>query len=237
MTTAIYTDESGGAAEQEPRFLVAALRIEDEVARRILKQFRRATGFNEPEIHGSKLWGAHRRVLVSMLAETRTATVSVVCERRDEIGGLLMSQQPEIRLWQAMTVEACAPLVTPDVHIIVPDGGRYPRPELNAAAGEMHTLLAPFGFTGRLRMGESTGTPGVQLADVVANIVYRARRGEPEGAAHVATLQAARQLNIREVEAPHLLPEWALRVLETRKAAPKDGLAVEHDAPPVIPPQ
>ena len=129
-TVQVFCDESGGSDPANAAFLVAAVAIPAADATRLVKSFRKATGFTG-EIKGHRFSFAQRATFLDLLAKQRDAvSVVVACQRRTAVGGWAMGALREAELYGLLLAEACVSLPHLDQarHIVVtPDQSRYKR--------------------------------------------------------------------------------------------------------------
>lgn len=89
---------------------MAAVVIQPADAVRLVKSFRKATGF-PGEIKGSKLTITQRAAFLGLLArQPDAASVAVVGQRRTAIGGWAMGVLTEVELYGHLLTEACVAL-------------------------------------------------------------------------------------------------------------------------------
>ncbi len=170
----IYCDESGGFDGDKHSFVVSAVRISGHDASRLMKKFRKASRL-AGEIKGSTLSEAHRTMFFDMLAEMDHIGAVVGCHRTSLIGSVVQRHHPERDIYQCMLVEACAPLF--DVHAakvnVMADGGRYSKPVYAEMGANLEATLAADAISASFEFVRSDNNPGVQVADIVSNTVYR----------------------------------------------------------------
>lgn len=208
----IFCDESGGI--DQGRFLVAAIRIDGAEAIRMVKTIRKLLRTDGSELKGNDLGIAQIETVFSVLARHPAAVaMSVICHREDPVGGWAAGALPEHRIWRELIVESCLPLHHRSVRGIVPDGGRYKKAVLRATEAEIAEAVARRGSLPRIPVGcaSSVGTPGIQIADVVSNTVYRATGGYPDAEACrriLAVAAAHGQLRVAKLEMAEGRPAW-----------------------------
>lgn len=217
-TLHVYCDESGGADQANDAFLVAAVALSPHDAVRLIKSFRKAARFpRSEEVKGHLLGLEQRRVLFELLDRQADAlSIAVVAQRCELVGGWGLASLSEPELYGHLLAEACGRLVSPAATVnVTPDGGRYPKGRLAELRSGLERRLLER-CTGRVNVGfaDSAALPGVQIADVIANTVYRlhdpSRAPEELEAlrAMLRPLQNAGRLMMREVELLGVRPDW-----------------------------
>lgn len=211
-----FCDESGGVASGNPHFTLAVAAMEQETALRAVKAFRRASKLKGPEIKGSSLGPAHRRLFVEVLLKEGCGPgAAVVCARGDAIADWALREwrHRESILYRHLVAEAFGLLgVVAEVRGVTADGGRYKRAELGRVAadlaGDLERLAGrrvPFAYA------DSAKSPGVQIADVLCNTAGKMltdgpQRGVAEEA--LAPLMDRGLLVVRAARLPNLAPAW-----------------------------
>lgn len=212
----VFCDESGGSDAANSAFLVAAAAIQPADAARLVKSFRKATGF-PGEIKGSKLSMAQRATFLGLLArQPDAASVVVACRRSAAVGGWAMGALTEAELYGHLLAEACVALpglsaarhvsVTPDQLRYSKDRAEVVRTGLIGAIAIRHPAAkVAVGF------GNSAELAGLQVADAVANSVFQVLVPSPVSEAvkpMLAPLLARGSLTIRDVQLSDRRPAW-----------------------------
>jgi len=195
-------------------FCVSALRLDPREAARALRAFRRRTGW-KGEVKGHSLTVEQRLLLLDLAFKTPGAAAVVVCDSRTAFGGWAANTiVPEACLRRELLFEACV-LAMEDIPGIpcagvTVDDGRYTRNVLAEERAHVEAALRqrgllPAGDRPRLVAHEASEQhPGLQVADVVANVVHRFLRdadGLPDA--------LVERLHVRHVGVPSLRPGWA----------------------------
>jgi hypothetical protein len=215
--TQIFCDESGGADQKH--FLVTAVRMDGEAATRMVKTVRKALRING-ELKGNHLTIDQIQKVFSILENNSSIlAVSVICAREDALGGWALGEHKEHIIWGELIAESCVPLHRTGVRGVVPDGGRYKRTVIRAVEADITQVLAD--RTGLplipVHCAESAGTPGIQIADIIGNTVYRSLgtfTDASECRKLLADAQDAGRLQIRMLEMMERRPNWMTEVVE-----------------------
>jgi hypothetical protein len=216
--TQIFCDESGGADQKH--FLVTAIRMNGEAATRMVKTIRKALRING-ELKGNHLTIDQIQKVFSILESySSVLAVSVICAREDALGGWAFGEHKEHIIWGELIVESCVPLHQTGVRGVVPDGGRYKRTVIRSVEADVTQVLAD--RTGLplipVQCAESAGTPGIQLADIIGNTVYRSLgtfTDATECRKLLASARDAGRLQIRMLEMKERRPSWMIEAVET----------------------
>ncbi len=215
-TVQVFCDESGGTDPANATFLVAAVAISAADATRLVKSFRKATGFTG-EIKGHKFGFAQRATFLDLLAKQRDAvSVVVACWRCTAVGGWAMGTLPEAELYGLLLAEACLTLPGLDQarHIAVtPDRSRYKRAQAEPAREGLVQAIAARHHAAKVAVafGDSAELAGLQVADVVVNAAFQFVTDAPAGQASgqlLAPLIASGALTIRDVRVDDRRPAW-----------------------------
>ena len=213
----LFLDESGGADAANDTFLVAAVAVAPHDAARLVRRYQKAmktTG----EVRGSKLAPRGRRVFLDLAArEPHVLAAAAVCRRSDPIGGWAMGTLMEHDLYARLLVEAVSgvPGIGAARRVTVTaDGGRYGKGVLAGVRdGVAATLAEILRVEVSLAFGDSAQSPGLQVADVVANTVFGS--GQPASAEapgpFLAPLVGAGRLAIMPVRLEGVRPAWIAR--------------------------
>ncbi len=212
----ICCDESGG--KEKNSFIVSAVRGDAGEIVRAVKKMKRAARING-EMHGFQLemWQIER--IFGVLGNHPEAlAVSVACGREDLVGGFAMGALEEPDLWGEMVTESCLPLYDARVRIIVPDRPRYKASVCEVIQARIavdiarRTGLPPVPVS----WADSQRSPGVQIADVISNTVWRSRQNVPEAPRCRQLLEEAQargQVTVRLLELVERRPEWIGQIL------------------------
>jgi len=145
----LYCDESGGTKARGV-FLVAAVRLEPSVARRAIKSFRKATGW-EGEVKGHRMNSGQQRILFDLAFAAPAAAAVVVCDARTPLGGWAVGAQTEADLYPELVIEACTVMIAAapkgvPCSAVTADGGRYTKAirdrQRKRVEGALRELLA-----------------------------------------------------------------------------------------------
>lgn len=209
----VYLDESGGADAANDIFLAAAVAVAPHDAARLLRSYRKATR-TTGEVHGHQLDRRQRGIFLDLLAR-EAASVVVVCQRRERLGGWVMSELPEVDLYGHLLGEACAALsgfggAGPLTAIL--DRPRYAAVYLRAIRARLTATLAPrHGGRVTVAIGDSRADPGLQATDVVANSVFQMLGGTGTTGDLLQPLLAAGRLAIAPLRMTATRPGWIER--------------------------
>lgn len=211
----IFCDESGGA--DGDHFLVAAVKVSESCAARIVKSFKKAVK-SSSEIKGHRLSETDRRIFFEILnREGDPFGIVVHCGRSTAIGGWAMRGLKEIDLYAHLISEACNPIIknasVPSIQIF-PDAGRYKK-----AQSEKIRKTLQHGFTEvssnkakfKVAFQSSHESAGIQIADVVANTVFQYKSGSGSAGlcGEITTeLMVAERLELHTVQLEDILPSW-----------------------------
>ena len=164
----IYCDESGGIGAGVMTF--AAVMVESRDVDTLMRRYRDITGLRG-ELKGSRIDLTERGLLCELIEKHRI--ISSVCVlTRDQISAAAresrtLDQDAYAQLLHC-SVGALLPRTGGCAEIII-DDGRYDPYVLERLRAEMSSRL---GGWGDAQLEESHLSPGVQLADVIANSVY-----------------------------------------------------------------
>lgn len=161
----IYVDESGGLSAGA--MIMAGVEIEAAAAEQLLQRFRAVTGLHG-ELKGSRIDLVERALFFELLDRFGgQARVCVALERKGAPG-----QRPhDFDLYVALLTQLVDDWLpeAADCTGFVIDGGRYDALVLESVRRDIAHLLDTCGSA---TMVDSRRSPGVQIADVVANSVY-----------------------------------------------------------------
>lgn len=206
----VFCDESGGAGRDDSLFLAVAVPLAADRAARLMKSFRKATGLRG-EVKGSRLSDRDRALFLDLLGRNAVpAATAVVCSGHDPLGNWAIGALDEQELWAELMVECSLPLGTGAASLAVTVDRRYHGSQGQRAQRRIAAALANRSGANRITVQfvDSAASDGVQIADILANTVYRdltaarARRGFAEGLA--AGLVAVRPLELKD-RRPHWL--------------------------------
>lgn len=212
----IFCDESGGTDPANDLFLAAAVAISSNGATRLLKSFRKATGWKGGEVKGHRLTPEQRRVFFDLLTRQEDlGSVVVSCSRRMPVGGWAMEALSELELYGYLLREACVGLVpATSRHVtITPDGGRYKKSDLHRIALHLATEVQQRSPAAPVAVSfeDSAAIAGLQVADVVANTAFQAQAVAANAELAEALLTPLRvkgRLIMRPVEIADARPAW-----------------------------
>lgn len=177
---------------------LAALRIDEAEAERIIARFRAVTGL-EGEIKGSRIDLGERGLLFELLEKSAaTATVGIALSATRPALGQDRGDH-DVDIYVALLEDVIGSML-PDLagcaEVII-DDGRYSADTLALVRSDIADLVGPCG-TARLEMSHRAA--GLQLADVIANTFFtRALPGNRQArmAAIVTPLMNAGRLRMR----------------------------------------
>lgn len=214
----IYSDESGGI--DGDHFVVAALLCAPADAKDALKTVRKITRPADGEVKGTGLSPDHRERCLDVIFARRTTAVVVVWNRVLPIGGWSRQNLSELEIRTAMQVEACQTLLrsgslvgSPTITI---DSGRYVARHLNASLEEVRrklVALCPASSKIQVEKRLSHDVHGLQLADVIANTVWRSLQpGESFSRDRLLVQEVAKQgqLLIQDLRLANKAPQWLI---------------------------
>jgi hypothetical protein len=215
----IFCDESGGADQEH--FLVTAVRTDGETAFRLVKKIKKILNIRN-ELKGNQLNIDQIRTVLSIMEKSPdTMAVSVICGRSEPVGGWALGAHAEYVIWGELIVESCLPLHEKGIRGVVPDGGRYKRTLIRSIESDTADALAH--RTGLplvpVSCADSAGTPGIQIADIISNAVYRSLGSfadAMECKQLIDQLQKAGQIQIRMLEMKDRQPEWLKAAISPR---------------------
>lgn len=206
----VFLDESGGADAANNTFLAAAVAIAPHDAARLLRSYRKATK-TTGEVHGHQLDRRQRTIFLDLLAR-EAASVVVVCQRRERLGGWAMSELPEVDLYGHLLAEACAALPgfgSAGPLTAVLDRPRYAGAYLPAIRARLAATLAlRHGGRVAVAIGDSRADAGLQAADVVANSVFQMLGGTGTTGDLLQPLLASGRLAIAPLHMAATRPGW-----------------------------
>ena len=179
--TALFGDESGGWNIGIMTFAIVAIR--PSAANRIVERYRTVSGLRG-EVKGSRIGMIDRAFLLErMVAEDARCWVRTA-SRRDK--GLGADDVQDLDVYAALLRQTTVAAVTAmerhrphdDTLDVTIDTGRYDDGILAAMTGPLRRLVR----ADTVVTTHSHRSPGVQLADVVANCVYNVMMGSDRGA-------------------------------------------------------
>lgn len=207
----IFTDESGG--RDRDLFLVSAVRVEGMVAKRLMRKFRKKYRFQ------SEIKDDQRTFVFEELEKARKKGLHAVvchCRKWEMPGSFLFKTNDDAIVWAHLTAEACQPLMgQDDLSGVTVDGGRYTREKTAKELLPLIRRLLPQAANPvyDLQEVDSQNSEGVQLADIIANTVYRTlmdQRDDHDTVCAKLTNQAVTSgfLTVKEGGFADLLPDW-----------------------------
>jgi hypothetical protein len=214
--TQIYCDESGGFDKDKHSLIVSAIRITFGDAARLMKQFRKATKLSD-EIKGGLLSEKERSLFFDMLGDIEYFGAAVGCHKTSDAGSVLPKSFPERDIYQHMLMEACSPLIDMAVPTakISADGGRYSRQMYLQMATAVEAKMSTESLTAKVEFIRSEDSPGVQIADIVANTVYKATVSgsyDLEVHATCGLLVRSGRLMVMSAKLQALKPTWMVAI-------------------------
>lgn len=173
----IFCDESGGFGGKEHSFLVSAVRMPDHEAGRLMKRLRKTSDVRD-EIKGTSLTEKQRVTFFDMLREIDPVSAVVTCQKTSVLGSIAKSR-PGHEVFEDLLVEACGRLIDLDAPVrIMADGGRYKKTIHGQLAINAAERLTRAGLAAAIvDFGRSEKMAGIQVADIIANTVYKASPG------------------------------------------------------------
>ncbi len=207
----IFCDESGGSDPSNNAFVVVAVAMAPSDATRLIKSFRKATGV-VGEVKGHGLALPQRRVFFELLLQEADALSAAVASRRSEpVGGWAMRALPEVVLYEHLLAEALTslPRLGAARHLTLTlDRPRYKKAQLHAVRSRLcEVVRARHGTPADIGFGDSAGSAGLQMADVIANSVFQMGRS-PAVADLVAPVVECGRLLLRPVRLEAIRPGW-----------------------------
>lgn len=205
----IFCDESGGFDGDKHSLVLSAVRISEHDATRLMKQFRKAIRATN-EVKGGLLTDPDRALFFDMLSKEEHFAAAVTCHRKSQLGATVAALQREHEVFEDMLFEACNPLTNVGNSIRVSaDGGRYSRPILSRLSARIGARLSRDDFATVVDFVRSDLTPGVQIADIIANTVYKATcSGSFDSTAACGILVEQKRLLVTTAELPTVKPGW-----------------------------
>ncbi|MGO4450457.1 DUF3800 domain-containing protein [Phyllobacterium sp. TAF24] len=213
----IYCDESGGP--DRGVFLTSAVLIDATEATRLLKDFRRLHKLPR-EIKGTGLPDAARHDFFELLSRKEDVCTTVVaCTRVTKLGGWALKELEANIIYENLIFESCRAIPysgQPNI-TVRPDHGTYKKGIMKEIGSRLAVSISDhFGAETFVTFAESHLTPGVQIADVIANTVFRILK---EGAAlsddpFCKTMHKAGKLKLLDIELGKIRPEWLTKAAE-----------------------
>jgi len=164
----IYCDESGGVGRGV--MTLAALSIAPDDAASVLHVIRRATGISG-ELKGSRIDLETRAFVFDQLDAVRwTCSVAIAISATTPDQGADRGEH-DIHVYSALLEAAILPLVPPGGQCaeVVIDDGRYSEQVLGHIRRDIAEMIGPCGLA---TLADSHRSPGLQLADVIANSFF-----------------------------------------------------------------
>ncbi|MBE1504119.1 hypothetical protein H4W29_001300 [Rhizobium viscosum] len=142
----------------------------------MMKKFRKAIGAKD-EVKGGLLDDAQRGKFFDMLGEEEHFSAVVTCHKSSSLGSVVSNVHPECSVLEQMVIEACMPLMVSGTQArIIADGGRYSRQVYDQIAAKIAATIGKFNAAPAIDFVRSDITAGVQIADIIANTIYKATR-------------------------------------------------------------
>jgi hypothetical protein len=174
-------------------------------------------------VHGHALTPDQRVAFFQHLdRHAESVAVTVICQRRNAIGGWGMGALEEYILRSEMIIEACEILSRTDLFQkwaattssigLTKDGGRYPKSVRDLAkekvAFGLQQRVASFNFA--IQYGDSCSTPGLQIADIIGNTVFKLHGHDGKGiiAELIEPKRESRSLQLVPVQLKGIRPAW-----------------------------
>ncbi|WP_225040687.1 DUF3800 domain-containing protein (plasmid) [Rhizobium sp. T1470] len=212
----MFCDESGGFGGNEHSFLVSAVRISDHDAGRLMKRLRKT--FKAPnEIKGNSLTEKQRVTFFDMLSEIDQVAAVVTCQKTSALGAIVSKSHREHEIFEDMLVEACDHLVDFNAPVlrIVADGGRYKRPVHDKLAINAAGRLTRDGVMANVDFARSEEIAGIQVADIIANTVYKALTGGGfDTTSACGLLVQTKRIIVSSAGLPTTRPSWMTMAAE-----------------------
>ncbi|MBK8630817.1 MAG: DUF3800 domain-containing protein [Sphingomonadales bacterium] len=164
----IYCDESGGVGRGV--MTLAALSLKTDDAASVLHAIRRATGISG-ELKGSRIDLETRAFVFDQLDAVRwDCCVSIAISATTPDQGVDRGEH-DVNVYSALLEAAILPLVPPGGQCaeVVIDDGRYSDQVLGHIRRDIAEMIGPCGLAS---LADSHRSPGLQLADVIANSFF-----------------------------------------------------------------
>lgn len=206
----IYVDESG--IPKDGLIVVSAVAGKAKDVSGLLKRIRRDCGIRKPELKGSDLSDRQRGKAIERYIASNCRSAIVLCAADDPgSGGWALGTLPQDRLWTELVVEAVErvmALSSPCFGVTI-DGGRFSHRLLQMRRCEIEKRLG-----GPLVVcGASHAHGGIQVADLLANTVFRGYREGGCDQELVNRLQANGSLAVYPARLTEVTPQWMTRPL------------------------
>lgn len=159
----IWCDESGGLSAGAMTF--AAVAIAPDAAEALVTRFKAVTGLSG-ELKGSRISLVERALVLEMLDRYDGRAVVTEAKRPALPDGII-----DLQLYVALleqTVSALLPESGGCAQVVI-DDGRYDQTRMAGVRADVAALLGPCGTA---KTADSKRSPGVQIADVIANCVF-----------------------------------------------------------------
>jgi len=192
----IYVDESGGLSAGA--MTMAGVEIEEDAARALVARFRAITGLRG-ELKGSRI-DLVQRALVLELLERFGGRARICTINRSQLGQRVQPRDFDVYVaLLTQLVDDCLPETGGCAKFVI-DAGRYDALVLEKVRADVAATLE---ICGSADMIESHRSPGIQIADVVANCFFN------------LAIVSGRAARIQQIVAPfllsHILREAPLR--------------------------
>jgi hypothetical protein len=162
----IYVDESGSLSAGA--MIMAGVEVEEAGAAALLDRFRAVTGLHG-ELKGSRIALIERAFFFELFERFGGRARVCIVRMRDQPAGAAKPEDFDVYVaLLTQLVDEWLPDAGDCANVII-DTGRYDAMVLEGVRQDIARLLASCGTA---RMADSRRTPGVQIADVVANSFY-----------------------------------------------------------------
>ncbi|MFC5315860.1 DUF3800 domain-containing protein [Azospirillum rugosum] len=204
----VFCDESGGTGRDDSLFLTAAAPLSADEAARVMKKFRKATGMRG-EIKGSRLTFNQRDLFFDLLNSSTDTPIGVAyCDGHSPLGNWALGSIKEQDLWAELLIESVL-LIGEGNFITVSADRRYHGSQARRLQDHVSSSIANNVGANRVQVQfvDSENSNGVQIADIVANTVYRMLRGG-NFSADILRWMPEQKFAIRPLELKTKRPHW-----------------------------
>lgn len=204
----VFCDESGGTGRDDSLFLTAAAPLSADEAARVMKKFRKATGMRG-EIKGSRLTFKQRNLFFDLLNSSTDAPIGVAyCDGHSPLGNWALGSIKEQDLWAELLIESVL-LIGKGNFITVSADRRYHGSQAHRLRDHIGTSIANIVGANRVQVQfvDSENSNGIQIADIVANTVYRILAGK-EFLEDILTWIPEQKFVIRPLALKTKRPHW-----------------------------
>lgn len=212
----IYSDESGGI--DRDHFVAAMVLMAPRQAKEAAKACRKIARAGDGEVKGTGLAPEQRTRCWDLILDRQAIAVVSIWRRDTALGGWAKTTMKELPLRTEMQFEACS-LLLRSGHVtgsptLTVDSGRYVHKHLDRSMAELQArLVAAHPLAARLRVETrlSHDVPGLLVADIIANTVWRSLQPEDGHDADrdlVATAVRRQQLTLVDLRLEGRAPAW-----------------------------